>query len=100
MNAESKHKIKTANSAPESLLKYYYTRPPERRVTFESTCCVGFLSLKSKIQAANGHEIGLGISSHYHHACALHLHLFISGEYEFLQNSLPPKKELHTATSS
>lgn len=69
------------------------------RVNFESTCCEGVLSLQSKTQTANGHEIGLGISSPYHHACALHLHLFIFGEYEFLQKSLPPKKELHTAAS-
>lgn len=69
------------------------------RVNFESTCCEGVLSLQSKTQTANGHEIGLGISSHYHHASALHLHLFIFVEYEFLQNSLPPKKELHTAAS-
>lgn len=63
MNAEAKHKIETANSAQKSLLKYYYTRLPERRVNFESTCCVGFLSLQRGIQAANGHETGLGILS-------------------------------------
>lgn len=63
MNAEAKHKTETANSTQKSLLKYYYTRLPGRRVNFGSTFCVGFLSLQIEIQAANEHETGLGIFS-------------------------------------
>lgn len=63
MNAEAKHKTETANSTQKSLLKYYYTRPPERRVNFGSTFCVRFLSLQMKIQAANEYETELGIFS-------------------------------------
>lgn len=63
MNAEAKHKIETANSTQESLLKYYYSRLPERRVNFASTCCGEFLSLQRAIQVANGHETGFFLTT-------------------------------------
>lgn len=42
MNAEAKHKIETANSAQKSLLKYYYTRPPDRELILKVPAVWGF----------------------------------------------------------
>lgn len=95
MNAEAKHKIETANSTQESLLKCYYSRLPERRARFESTCCGEVLSLQRAIQTANGHETELGIFSYHYHVCALQLSVFLCVEYQFLHKSSPPGKELH-----
>lgn len=54
MNAEAKHKIETANSAQKSLLKYYYTRPPDRELILKVPAVWGFWACKGKFKQQMG----------------------------------------------